>query len=203
MKVILDPGHGAPTPGKRSPDGRIREYAYCRMLASKIENLLHARGFATARTVADDSDMPLAMRASAANTIASAHPGSILLSLHLNAAGQGAQWMQASGWEAWTSPGNTPSDRLAECLYDAARRHLGGKFPIRTDTTDGDSDKEARFAILTMTCMPAVLTENLFQDSLRDTAFLLSPEGADTLAALHCEAITKYTGSGGKESSLI
>lgn len=33
MKVLLDNGHGAETPGKRSPDGRLQEYAYAREIA--------------------------------------------------------------------------------------------------------------------------------------------------------------------------
>ena len=28
MKVLIDNGHGENTPGKRSPDGRLREGAY-------------------------------------------------------------------------------------------------------------------------------------------------------------------------------
>lgn len=27
MKILIDNGHGAETPGKCSPDGRLREYA--------------------------------------------------------------------------------------------------------------------------------------------------------------------------------
>ena len=36
MKVILDNGHGRDTAGKRSPDGRLREYAYTREMARRI-----------------------------------------------------------------------------------------------------------------------------------------------------------------------
>ncbi len=28
MKILIDNGHGTETPGKCSPDGRLREYAY-------------------------------------------------------------------------------------------------------------------------------------------------------------------------------
>lgn len=28
MKILLDNGHGENTPGKRSPDGKLREYLY-------------------------------------------------------------------------------------------------------------------------------------------------------------------------------
>ena len=40
MKVLIDNGHGSDTPGKRSPngrlrDGRLREYAYTREIADR------------------------------------------------------------------------------------------------------------------------------------------------------------------------
>ena len=34
--VILDNGHGEDTPGKRSPDGRLKEYQYCREIVDRI-----------------------------------------------------------------------------------------------------------------------------------------------------------------------
>lgn len=33
MKILIDNGHGRETPGKRSPDGRLLEYAQNRLLA--------------------------------------------------------------------------------------------------------------------------------------------------------------------------
>ena len=44
MKVILDNGHGRDTAGKRSPDGRLREYAYAREMARKIAQDLKRQG---------------------------------------------------------------------------------------------------------------------------------------------------------------
>lgn len=32
MKNLVDNGHGIETPGKQSPDGVLREYAWCRQL---------------------------------------------------------------------------------------------------------------------------------------------------------------------------
>ena len=39
MKILLDNGHGIDTPGKRSPDGLLREYAWNRLIASRISFL--------------------------------------------------------------------------------------------------------------------------------------------------------------------
>ena len=40
LYVILDNGHGVNTPGKRSPDGKLREYAWAREIVKKIKNKL-------------------------------------------------------------------------------------------------------------------------------------------------------------------
>ena len=36
MKILIDNGHGENTPGKRSPDGTFREYAYTREIADEV-----------------------------------------------------------------------------------------------------------------------------------------------------------------------
>ena len=36
IKVLVDNGHGVETPGKRSPDGRLREYKYAREIAASV-----------------------------------------------------------------------------------------------------------------------------------------------------------------------
>ena len=39
MKILIDNGHGIDTKGKRSPDGRLLEYAQNRFLAGRIVSL--------------------------------------------------------------------------------------------------------------------------------------------------------------------
>ena len=115
----------------------------------------------------------------------------ILISIHCNAAGNGSNWMQARGWEAWTSVGQTKADKLADYLYGAAEECLPG-MKIRKDMADGDPDKESGFYILKHTKCPAVLTENLFQDNKEDVDFLLSEEGKRTIVSLHVKGTCKY-----------
>lgn len=199
MKILIDNGHGINTKGKCSPDGRIREYKYCREIASRLCAVLKSEGFDAELLVPEDADIPLGQRCARANAHCDriGKKNVLLVSIHLNAAGCGT-WMNARGWEAWTSPGVTDSDRLAECLYDAARKVLPKGTLIRTDFTDGDSDKEARFAILTGTKCPAVLTENLFQDNHDDVDYLLSEAGKEALVHLHQAGITQYINRNGK-----
>lgn len=40
MKILLDPGHGSNTPGKRSPDGRFLEYRFNRDIALDVQKNL-------------------------------------------------------------------------------------------------------------------------------------------------------------------
>ena len=146
MKIILDNGHGRETAGKCSPDGRLLEYAYTRELVRLIAAELESRGLDVSRLVPEQEDIPLKERVSRANTLyQDAGKQAILISVHVNAAGNGSTWFSARGWEAWTSVGNTKADDLASCLYEAAG---AAGFKLRKDETDGDPDKEGHLYIL-------------------------------------------------------
>ena len=191
MKVLIDNGHGSNTPGKRSPDGRLREYAYTREIAERLVMELRKNGIDAERIVKEEIDVPLAERCRRANEYKASE--AILVSIHCNAAGNGSDWMSARGWEAWTSVGKTKADKLATCLYENAEYCLPG-MKIRKDMTDGDQDKESGFYILKHTKRPAVLTENLFQDNKKDVEFLLSEEGKLAIVNMHVWGIMKYLG---------
>lgn len=191
MKILIDNGHGVDTAGKRSPDGSLREYKYAREIAEKVVSELKKRGFDAERIVTEENDISLSERCRRVNSICDriGTKNVILVSVHCNAAGNGSQWMNARGWEAWTSVGQTAADKLADCLYKAAEET---DFKIRKDTTDGDPDKEGHLYILKHTKCPAVLTENLFQDNKEDVAFLLSEKGKETIVSLHVKGIIDY-----------
>ena len=191
MKVLIDNGHGSNTPGKRSPDGQLREYAYTREIAERLVMELRKNGIDAERIVKEEIDVPLAERCRRANEYKASE--AVLVSIHCNAAGNGSDWMSARGWEAWTSVGKTKADKLATCLYENAEYCLPG-MKIRKDMTDGDQDKESGFYILKHTKCPAVLTENLFQDNKEDVEFLLSEEGKLAIVNLHVWGILKYLG---------
>lgn len=193
MKILLDNGHGIETPGKRSPDGTLREYACNRLIARQISDRLQSIGYDATLIVPEDTDIPLPERCRRVNNICQAYgkDNVILISVHINAAGNGSRWMTARGWSAYTTKGNTQSDQLATCLYKAAEKYLPGN-KIRTDSTDGDPDLEENFYILRHTLCPAVLTENLFMDNLEDCRFLLSKEGQEAIVNFHIEGICEY-----------
>ena len=193
MKILLDNGHGIDTPGKRSPDGHFREYAYNRYLAFLIRERLLALGLDVQLVVPEREDISLKERCRRVNAICRQLGNDlvILLSIHVNAAGNGQNWLDARGWSCFTTRGKTKADALATCLYEAAKNHLPG-MKIRTDFTDGDPDIEKDFYIIRHSSCPAVLTENLFMDNRQDVAFLESEEGAKAIVNLHVDGILQY-----------
>lgn len=192
MKVLIDNGHGKETPGKRSPDGLLREYRYAREIASGIVTELRARGIDATGLVPEEEDIPLQERARRANEWCGrlGAENVILVSIHCNAAGNG-EWMNARGWSAYTSKGTTKADTLATMLYEAAGKNFTNQ-KIRKDFSDGDPDWEESFYILKKTKCPAVLTENFFMDNKEDVSYMLSYEGRTQIVKTHVDGIIQY-----------
>ena len=192
MKILIDNGHGHNTPGKRSPDGKFREYAYNREIANRIVADLIDRGYYAELLVPEEEDISLNERVRRTNEHCQILGKSnvILVSVHVNAAGNGSKWTNATGWSVYTCKGQTSSDKLAECLCEAAIKNFPGKR-IRTDYSDGDSDWEENFYILRQSLCPAVLTENFFMDGL-DLEFLQSRVGKQAIVDTHVEGIIEY-----------
>lgn len=192
MKILIDNGHGENTPGKRSPDGMLREYLYAREISDDIVRELVKRGYDAERIVKENVDVSLSERARRVNEVCGKLGTSnvLLISVHCNAAGNG-DWLNARGWSAYTSKGQTKADKLADCLYSVAESVFVGQ-QIRKDLSDGDPDWEENFYILNKTKCPAVLTENFFQDNKDDVAFLLSSEGKKQIVKVHVDGIIKY-----------
>ncbi|MBR5103505.1 MAG: N-acetylmuramoyl-L-alanine amidase [Bacteroidales bacterium] len=192
MKIFLDPGHGLNTPGKRSPDGTLLEAAYNREIARLTLSRLQANGHNAQLLVPEPEDIPLKERVRRVNAHCTAlgKTNVILISIHVNAAGDGSQWMNATGWSCYTCKGQTESDLLADCLYKAALKNFPVKR-IRTDYSDNDSDWEESFYILRKSFCPAVLTEFFFMDG-PDLEYLMSEAGKLALVNTHIEGILHY-----------
>lgn len=194
MKILIDNGHGSNTAGKRSPDGLFREYAYTREIAAEVTYQLRRKGYDAELLVPELYDVALIERVHRVNVKCQSNGASnvLLVSIHCNAAGNGKEWKSARGWEAWTSPGQTEGDKLAECLYESALESFAPGTPIRSDWGDGDFDKENHFTILSKTLCPAVLTENFFQDNKEDVEFMQSESGKKAIVRCHVNGIINY-----------
>ena len=193
MKILIDPGHGIDTPGKRSPDGLFREYLWNRQVADLILEGLLSAGIDASLVVTETNDVSLRNRVNRVNTICNRLGASnvLLVSIHANAAGNGSAWMNAKGWSCYTSRGKTKSDQVAECLYDAFEAEFQDR-KIRKDMSDGDRDWEENFYVLQKSKCPAVLLENFFYDNREECAWMLQEETKKRIASAAVKGIIKY-----------
>lgn len=208
MVILIDNGHGSEVIGKYSPslggsgvyvplefvqDSRFREWKYTRVIASMVVDVLMAYGFDARLLVKETSDISLSERVKRINAICDKEGKNnvIVVSVHANAVGGGTSWMNAYGWECYTTKGNTKSDILAEYFYKRAEQNFEGR-KIRRDESDGDSDKESDFYILKNSKCAAVLTENFFYDNKNDLKYMVSDEGVHAVIRTHVEAILDY-----------
>lgn len=191
MKILIDNGHGANTTGKRSPDGRLREYAYAREIAKRVEERLKGKGYDAERIVPEESDISLSIRCKRVNDICRkvGSKNVLVVSIHNNAVGCNGKWYSASGFSAHVGlNASANSKRLAACLWEKAiELSLKGNRAVPPEKYITQN-----LAICRDTLCPAALTENMFQDNKEDVDFLLSEEGKNAIITLHVEGIIDY-----------
>ena len=191
MVILTDPGHGIDTAGKRSPDGRLREYKYAREIAAEVVKRLKTIDYNAQQLVTEENDISLGTRCKRVNDICKHFGASnvLVVSIHCNAAGADGKWHDARGWQACVSlNASAKSKQLASYLFDAAQAQgLKMRSP-----KPGQKWWAQNLAICRDTNCPAVLTENLFQDNLADVEFLLSDKGREAIVNLHVNGIINY-----------
>lgn len=166
--IILDAGHGGmidgvyQTSGKRSPiweDGRqLFEGVFNRNVVQKLHKLCEFHSIDSHILVPEDEDISLPERVKRANDIYNKRKDAIYVSVHANAGG-------GTGFEVFTSVGETASDSIAESFIFEFAESIP-ELKLRADNSDGDKDKEAHFYVLKYTNCPAVLIECFFMDTL-------------------------------------
>ena len=190
MKVLIDNGHGVETEGKRSPDGRLREYAYTREIADRVMNRLQTEGIESIRIIPEETDVELKERVARANKYYTENDGQVILvSIHCNAMGNGAEWMAAHGWSVFVD--STASDNSRRLATDMANVAQSKGVKVRKETRDRNYWITGLYICKHTRC-PAVLVENFFQDNQEDVDFLLSEEGKQCVTDIIVEGIRKY-----------
>ena len=191
VKVLIDNGHGENTPGKCSPDKRLREYAYAREIARRVEKCLRCKGYEAQRIVEEETDVPLSERCKRVNDICKqvGTKNVLLVSIHNNAAGGDGKWHEARGFSAHVGLNeSSKSKMLAQYLWnEAIQQGLKGNRSVPAAPYIAQN-----LAICRDTACPAVLTENLFQDNKEDVELLLSEEGKEKVTATHVNAIVNF-----------
>jgi len=179
--VCIDPGHGANTPGKRTPViselGRsIKEYEFNKPVAYYLMQELERCGFKTMLATLNDNDTPLSTRTNRAN----AAKADIYVSIHYNA-GAG------SGVETYHYPGSTNGKKLAQCIHE---------FVVQGTPQKNRGVKSANFHVLRETKMPAALIEFGFMDDpgLKEARLMLNKAFQQECAQETAKGICKYFG---------
>ncbi|WKA55935.1 N-acetylmuramoyl-L-alanine amidase family protein [Planococcus shixiaomingii] len=160
MKIMIDSGHGPETKGKRSPDGRLREFHFNSQVADEAKKQLMACGHTVIFSHLPDRDVPLHERTALANRL----KVDLFVSIHANA--WGTAFNASNGIETFTylnSPAQTK--RLGSFIHQALLLSTGRK---------DRGQKQADFAVLRDTRMPAVLIECGFMTNLEELALLKS-----------------------------
>ncbi len=188
MRVVVDPGHGAPDPGAR---GRIANEADINLdVAIELSKILSSMGIVAPLTRSgpkrihrDNRNVDLSSRPAMANRL----KADAFISIHCN----GAVAPEANGFEIYTTPGQNNSDKLATAIFESWNE----AFPAqkkRTDYSDGDPDKEANLKVLRETRCPSCLVELGFITNLQEEKFLLNKLNQEMMALAIAKGIIKY-----------
>lgn len=160
MKIIIDAGHGPETAGKRSPDGKLREFHFTSRVAEEAKRLLVLDGHTVIFSHQARLDVPLHERTQLANRL----KADLFVSIHANAYGD--QFNAANGIETfiYTHPQNA-TKTLAGFIHSSMLLSTGRK---------DRGIKQADFAVLRNTRMPAVLVECGFMTNRQEADLLKS-----------------------------
>lgn len=182
QKIFIDAGHGGSDPGALG--NGLKEKDVVLSIAQKLTGLFNAKGIQVSHSRYSDASVGLAERAEMANNWGA----DLFISIHANALdGSGS----AYGTECYTYPNSTAENkRLSVDIASSISSKLG---------TYNRGHKEADFAVLRLTKMPAVLIETAFIDNSED-ANKLKNKQADFSNAIFEAIIGKVIeNSGGPE----
>ena len=198
--VVLDPGHGGIDKGAVSPYGCEKDFALD--VARDVKPLLEAKGLKVKMTRDRDVFVPLELRA----RIANATKNSIFVSIHFNASDANRA---ASGFEIFSltprgapstaddalalrfmnmqagSPVDAPSLALSMSVYHSVVGHF-------SEVDRGI--KRARFAVLRLTKIPAILVEGGFLTERGDSREIAQSAWRARYAQAIATGIVNYKG---------
>jgi N-acetylmuramoyl-L-alanine amidase len=181
MLIVIDAGHGPNTPGKRTPDGSMKEYEFNSAVANYLrDELAKYENVRTHFTHSDREDVPLKRRTDEANRLGA----DLFVSIHANAVG--ADWSSAEGIETYvykTRP------REAVALAEKVQAQL-----IASTGRKNRGVKTADFHVLRETKMTAILVECGFMTHREEAALLKSDEYRRKVAAAIARAIAEQYG---------
>jgi len=188
-KGTIDPGHGQ-DPGAIGP-GKTHEADVNLVVSKLVGGYLKDAGFDIGYTRETDVRLGTTLNAdlSARAAIANEAGADFFISIHCNSAADPS----AHGIEVYTTRGNTKADALATSVISSLEAALP-ELTFRKDMSDGDPDKEANFAVLAQTKMPAILVEMAFMSNPAEEKLLTNPEFQKRVARAIADGVLNYYG---------
>lgn len=193
MRICVDAGHGGSDSGAvGSEPFRLAEKEVTLQVSLRLEQELEQRGHRVVMTRRVDRTLGLLARARFANRL----KAELFVSIHANAAATAS----AEGMEVY----HFPESREGRSTAVAVLKSLVAALPDHKNR----GVKEANFAVLRVTEMPAVLVETEFITHPRQLRFLSDPASQQSLAEAVAEGIegirrgaTSRSGSRGRRPS--
>ena len=196
--VVIDAGHGGVEKGAASSYGNEKEFTLD--VAKRLKPLLEAKGLHVVMTRDSDELVPLPERA----RIANATKDSIFVSIHFNAFDRNPS---ATGFEIYSltprgapstqdnslqarfanMQAGTPADAASLILSTAVYHAMLGYMPEFDRGV-----KRARFAVLRLTQIPAILVEGGFLTERQESRLIAKPEWREKLAEAISVGIQNY-----------
>lgn len=157
MKILIDNGHGENTPGKRSPDGKFREYAYAREIAKRIEGELKFLAIDAERIVTETEDISLEERVRRVNEICGrlGAENVVLVSIHCNASKtvNGARPVVGVPTQAKAKP---RAMNLPPCYMRKRKRTLPGRQSAKSSRTATPTGKRLSTSCARQNALPSL-----------------------------------------------
>jgi len=194
---IIDAGHAGDymgyyqTPGKRSPDGKLKEGANNRRVARAVCGEMTRQGIKHISMIGNSPiDIPLKFRLAWINGLVAHTKGKydpVLLSFHSNA--QAGGWGQARGLATWCRDRDKASEDIAQATHEALLREIpawqdydrGIKHPKWWDWK-GRLHRSAYISMVEKPQCPAVLYELGFHTNREDLAIIGGAEHPKNVA---------------------
>lgn len=171
-KIFIDPGHGGSDPG--AVGNGLKEKDLVLTISRHIRDMLLSEYKGVEVKMSRDSDVypTFAERANMANNWGADY----FCSVHINAAG-------GTGFETFIhNSRSTKSVAYQNLMHTAILAEM--------DVRDRGK-KDANFAVLRLTKMPSILTENLFIDNAHDAKLLKDSAFLEKIARGHVEGFAK------------
>ena len=207
--VVLDPGHGGYDKGQVSRYGYEKDFALD--VARKLRPLLQAKGLRVIMTREGDYFVPLEVRAQIAN----AARDSIFVSIHFNATNDDPN---ATGFEIFSfTPRGAPSTSDSAVASSSANMQPGSEVDAQSMALStciyhsllghipeyDRGIKRARFAVLRLTKVPAVLIEGGFLTERGECKLISNKDWRGKLAAAIGVGIENYRALGKKQPPML